>query len=82
MRNESVQEPLHEEERLLMDPETWDWDSAEEGVPVSNPGAILKIHFTRDFVARIEPAAHAERVTLHKSIEQAALARLPQEAPR
>jgi hypothetical protein len=82
VRYESIQEPLGDEERLLMDQETWDWDSIEEGVPVPNSGAIPEIHLTRDEVARIEPVAHAEGLTLHEFIKQAALARLPQEAPR
>lgn len=79
-RPEPIQEPLDEEERLLMDPETWDWESTEEGVPVPNPGAILEIQFTSEEVARVEPVAHDEGMTLHEFIKQAALARVPQEA--
>jgi len=76
------QEPLDEEERILMDPDTWDWESAEEGIPVANAGAILEIRFTRDEVGRLQRLAHAEGMTTHAFIKQAALARLPQEASR
>lgn len=82
IRYESMQEPIDDEERYLMDPDTWDWESTEEGVPVPNPGAILEIQFTREEVARVEPVAHAEGMTLHEFIKQAALARVPQEASR
>jgi hypothetical protein len=32
-RNDKLREPLDDEERELMDPETWDWDSAESLPP-------------------------------------------------
>ena len=82
IRHEPTQETLDEEERFLMDPETWDWDSVEEGVPVPNVGAILEIEFTREEIARVEPIAHAEGLTLHEFIKQSALARVPQASAR
>jgi hypothetical protein len=81
-RYESMQEPLDDEERELMDPETWDWDSAVELVGRPNVGAILDIRFTRDEVARLQRAAHAEGMTTHAFIKEAALARLPQDVAR
>ncbi len=77
-----MQEPLDEEECFLMDPETWDWESMEEGVPVPNAGAILEIEFTRAEVARVEPIAHAEGLTLHEFVKRAALARVPDAVTR
>ena len=41
VRFDERQEPLDDEERELMNPEHWDWDSAVEGVPMRNVGAIL-----------------------------------------
>lgn len=82
IRYESIQEPLDEEERELMDPEHWDWDTTIEGVTMPNVGAILPIRFTPDEVGRLQRLAHAEGMTTHAFIKHAALARLPQEAPR
>ncbi len=79
---ESIQEPLDEEERVLMDPETWDWENPIEGVPNPNAGAILPIRFTRDEVVRLERVARAEGVTMHAFVKHAALARVPQETAR
>ncbi len=80
-RYESLQEPLDEEERELMDPEHWDWDSAEEGVPMLNVGAILPIHFSREEIGPLQRLAHAKGMTSHAFIKQAALERVSQEAP-
>lgn len=48
IRYESTQEPLDDEERELMDPNTWDWGSTEEGNPAPNAGAVLRVRFARD----------------------------------
>ena len=44
----SIQEPLDDEERELMDPDNWDWENAVEGIPNPNAGAILRVRFSRD----------------------------------
>ena len=44
----SIQEPLDDEERELMDPDNWDWENAEEGIPNPNAGAVLRVRFSRD----------------------------------
>jgi hypothetical protein len=75
------QEPLDDEERELMDPEHWDWDSAVEGIPMMNVGAILPIHFTREEIGPLQRLAHAQGMTAHAFIKQAALDRVSQEAP-
>jgi hypothetical protein len=74
IRYESIQEPLDEEERVLMDPDTWDWDTLVEVVVHPNPGAILPIRFTCEEVVRLQRLAHAEGMTTHAFIKQAALA--------
>jgi hypothetical protein len=79
---ESLQEPLDDEERELMDPEHWDWESTVEGVPTPNVGAILEIDFTREEIGPLQRFAHSQGMTVHAFIKQAALARLPQEAHR
>ena len=67
IRYESIQEPLDDEERELMDPDTWDWENAEEGIPNPNAGAILRVRFSREeFVAldRIAREAGVGPITL------------------
>lgn len=82
MRHKSTREPLDDEERELMDPEHWDWETTVEGVVMPNVGAILPIRFTREEIGPLQRLVHAEGMTTHEFIKQAALARLPQEAPR
>lgn len=71
---ESTQEPLDAEERELMDPETWDWDSAEELPPMPYVKIELPIAFTRDEYRTIGRAADAQGMTTHAFIAQVALA--------
>ena len=82
VRYESIQEPLDDDERELMDPDNWDWDNPIEGVTIGNPGAILVLRFTFEEYDHLFEAAHAQGLSTHEFIKQAALARLPQEAPR
>ena len=42
IRYESIQEPLDDEERELMNPDNWDWDDPIEGVAVGDPRASLR----------------------------------------
>jgi hypothetical protein len=48
IRYESLVPPRDDEERELMDPESWDWESSQEGEPAPNAGAILEVRFTRE----------------------------------
>jgi S-methylmethionine-dependent homocysteine/selenocysteine methylase len=72
-RHMTLQQPLDDEERELMDPNSWDWDNAIEGVPAPDPGLILSIPFTGDEISRIEPTAHAKGMSVFAFIKQAAL---------
>jgi hypothetical protein len=80
--DDRLREPLDDEERELMDPEHWDWDSSVELVAMPDVGAILDIHFTREEVSRLQRLAHAKGMTTHEFIKKAALARLSQESAR
>ena len=82
IRYESIQEPLDDEERELMDPDNWDWENPIDVVGHPNVGFIFPIRFTRDEVVRIERVARAEGVTMHAFIKQAALNRLSQDVSR
>jgi len=79
--DDKLREPLDEEERVLMDPETWDWDTPVEVVVHPNPGAILPIRFTGD-VVRLQRLAHAEGMSTHEFNKQPALACLSQDVSR
>jgi hypothetical protein len=74
IRYESIQEPLDDEERELMDPDNWDWENPIEGVTVGDPGAILSIRFTFDEYQHLFEAAHAQGLTTHEFIKRVALA--------
>lgn len=80
MRYGFTQEPLDDDERELMDPDHWDWDSAVEGVPMPNVGAIIEIDFTREKIGPLQRLAHSQGMTAHAFIKQAALDRVLQDA--
>ena len=68
------QEPLDDEERELMDPSTWAWDSAEEGIPNPDVGIIFEVRFDGDTVRRLAAEARNEHRTIHALIERIVLA--------
>jgi hypothetical protein len=68
--------PLDEDERELMDPRSWDWESAEDGVTVGNPGAIFMLEFSRQEHNELARAAQDAGMTTHEFIKRAALAAL------
>ena len=74
IRYESLEEPLDDEERELMDPDNWDWDNPIEGVTVGDPGAILSIRFTFDEYDHLFEAAHAQGISTHEFIKRLVLA--------
>lgn len=79
--DDRLREPLDDEERELMDPDTWDWSSLEELPPVQNPAAILPIRFSLEEMTRVGRAAEAEGLTIYEYIKQSALMRVMHEAP-
>jgi hypothetical protein len=78
---EQFGEPLDEEERVLMDPDTWDWEAAQV-LPATKIGAVLAIRLSREELARIGQAARAEGITLTEFVKQSALLRALHGAPR
>lgn len=80
--NDSLREPLDDEERELMDPDTWDWASLEELPPVPNPGAVLPIRFSIAEMTRVGNAADAEGVSIYEYVKQSALMRVMHESPK
>ena len=78
--DDKLREPLDDEERELMDPDTWDWDSIEEYPPVPDPGAVIPVRFSLEELTRVGRAADAEGVSLSEYVKQCALMRSLQHA--
>ncbi len=76
IRYESIQPLLDDDERELMDPEHWAWDSLIEGDPVSEPRASLTIPFAFDELDAIVEAAHAQGVSTEEFIKSLVLGSL------
>lgn len=81
IRYESLQEPLDDEERELMNPDNWDWDNPIEGVTVGDPGAVLSIRFTFDEYDHLFEAAHAQGLSTHEFIKRLALSAVSAPTP-
>ena len=70
---ESIQEPLDDEERELMNPDNWDWESLGEGVTVGEPRASLAIPFTFAELDAIVEAAHAQGLSTEEFVKRLVL---------
>jgi hypothetical protein len=74
-------EPLDDEERELMDPGTWDWDSAVDADVAANPLVSFPIALSLEEHRLLARVARAERLTTPAYIKRAALcSALEQEA--
>ena len=73
IRYESTQEPLDEEERILMDPNTWDWDTAYEIEPGPDPHLIFEVRLSGHDLEHIDQAASAKGMTINAYLRYAAL---------
>jgi len=58
----------------LEDPETWDWESAEEHAPVNAPGARVSVRFSAAELGMLERAAEQAGLKLTAYVRAAALA--------
>jgi hypothetical protein len=76
IRYESIQEPLDDEERALMNPDTWDWDELVEGVTAGEPRASLTIPFTFEELDAIVEAAHGQGLSTEEFIKRLVLSHL------
>jgi hypothetical protein len=68
-RYESIQEPLDDEERELMNMDNWSWDTWTEGVTVGEPRASLTIPLTFDELDAIVESAHAQGLSTEEFIK-------------
>ena len=80
-RNHPTQEPLDDEERELMDPESWDWNTTEDGITVGVPGTLLTLEFSRDEHRLLAEVAAGEGLTTHEFIKQSALSSAMTKSP-
>lgn len=71
---EALQQPLDDEERELMDPETWDWDSMQVGAPVANPRMSFVFGFSREELQLLSDVAYGQGITPIAYIKRVALA--------
>ena len=71
--DDRLRQPLDDEERILMDPDTWDWDTILEGTPNTDPHAIFEVRLSLDELAQVEPAAIAKGMTVTAFLKHAAL---------
>jgi hypothetical protein len=78
----ATQEPLDDEERELMDPSTWDWESAAPGRTVGTPGAVIQVHFSRDEILALSRIARKTGIGPVELVRRAALERIAAEATR
>ena len=76
IRYESLQEPFDDEERELMDPDTWDWESAEVLEPVPNPGAVLQVRFEQGEFRALARLAREEGIGPVEFLRRIALDRI------
>jgi hypothetical protein len=74
VRFESVDEPLDEEERALMDPDAWDWDNPVAVEVSPSLTTTLELRFSRDEIHTLSAAAVAANMPVTRFIKRAALA--------
>ncbi len=82
VRYESIQEPLDDEERELMDPDNWDWENAYKIDPSPDPHLIFEVRLSGDDLALIEPAAIARGMNIGEFLRHLALQHLDREPSR
>lgn len=81
IRYESLVPPRNEEERELMDPDAWDWSSAEVGEPSPNAGAVLPVRFAREEFFVLARLAREEGVGPVEFLRRIALDRIAAASP-
>ena len=70
------QEPLDDEERELMNPETWEWEKVSQGRTIGKPGAIVRVRFSREEFRALAELARREGIGPAEYIHQTMIHRL------
>ena len=81
VRYESIQEPLDDEERELMNPDNWDWDNQIEVHVVGEPGAILRLRLSFAEYEALFQAARRQGLPTDEFIKAIALKAIQFKAP-
>src|SRR4051794_17329638 len=81
VRYESIQEPLDDEERDLMNPDNWDWDNPVEVRVVGEPGAMLRLRLSFDEYDALFQAARRQGLPTDEFIKAIALKAIEYVAP-
>ena len=82
MNPSATQEPLDDEERELMDPESWDWESAAPGRTVGKPFAQLSVRFSHEELHALVLIAREAGIGPVELVRRTALERISAEAAR
>jgi hypothetical protein len=75
-----LREPLGDEEREVMAPDSWDSESLTELPPATSPGVVLPIRLTLEEMTRVGTAADAECVSIYDYVRKSTLNRVMHEA--
>ena len=70
--NHTLSQQVDAEDRILMDPETWDWDSTEEAIAEPSGYSIIELRLPHGELAELERAANAQHMTVHAFLRFAA----------
>ena len=76
IRSEPIHEALDDEERELMNPDTWDWDDTAEGVTMGEPRASLTIPFSFEELDAIVVAARGQGLSTEEFVKRLVLGSL------
>ena len=70
--DDQLREPLDDEERELMDPDTWDWNNVQEVTVLPGARLVFEVPLNERELAEIEPAAIAKGMTVIAFLKDAA----------
>jgi hypothetical protein len=80
--HKSTQDPLDDEERELMNPENWDWEHVSDVRIVGEPGAVLRVRFSREEFTDLARIARSVGMGPVAWLHQIALERIAAEEDR
>jgi hypothetical protein len=81
VRYQSIQEPLDDDERELMNPDNWDWDDPVDVRVVGELGAMLRLRLSFDEYDALFQAARDQGLPTDEFIKATALKAIRFKAP-
>lgn len=82
MNAKNLAETMDQDEREIMDSDSWDWDNVTEGSTVGTPGAILRVRFSREEFRAIERMARDAGIGPVELLRRTMLDRIAPEVSR